>query len=81
MFNNCASVIQGDERMSRMGCSIIESLIKEINPRIITYSYNVKTLRYSLYFLLDSEMKYLDNLSEVDIISLLELLKVVKYDT
>lgn len=81
MFNNCASVIQGDERMSRMGCSIIESLIKEINPRIITYSYNVKTLRYSLYFLLDSEMKYLDNLSEVDIISLLELLKVIKYDT
>ncbi len=81
MFDNCESFIQGDEHMSRMGRCVIESLIKEINPRIITYSYNVKTLRYSLYFLLDSEMKYLDNLSEVDIISLLELLKVIKYDT
>lgn len=81
MSNNCASFLQGDEYMSRMGCCIVESLIKEINPRIITYSYNVKTLCYSIYFLLDSEMKHLDNLSETDMISLLELLKVIKYDT
>lgn len=67
--------------MSKMGNCVIESLIKEINPRIITYSFNVKTLCYSIYFLLGSEMKYIDNLSEVDMISLLELLKVIKYDT
>lgn len=81
MFDNCKSFIQGDEHMSKMGNCVIESLIKEINPRIITYSFNVKTLCYSIYFLLGSEMKYIDNLSEVDIISLLELLKVIKYDT
>lgn len=81
MSNNCASFTQGDEYMSRMGCCIVESLIKEINPRIIAYSYNVKTLCYSIYFLLDSEMKCIDNLSETDMISLLELLKVIKYDT
>lgn len=81
MSNNCASFTQGDEYMSRMGCCIVESLIKEINPRIITYSFNVKTLCYSIYFLLGSEMKYINNLSEVDMISLLELLKVIKYDT
>ena len=67
--------------MSRMGCCIIESLIKEINPKIITYSYDVKTLTYSIYFKMDDEMRYIDNLSETDMISLLELLKVIKYDT
>lgn len=64
-----------------MGCCIIESLIKEINPKIITYSYDVKTLTYSIYFKMDDEMRYIDNLSETDMISLLELLKVIKYDT
>ena len=67
--------------MSRMGCCIIESLIKEINPKIITYSYDIKTLTYSIYFKMDDEMRYIDNLSETDMISLLELLKVIKYDT
>ena len=67
--------------MSKMGCCIIESLIKEINPKIITFSYNVKTLTYSIYFKMDDEMRYIDNLSETDMISLLELLKVIKYDT
>lgn len=67
--------------MSKMGCCIIESLIKEINPKIITYSYDVKTLTYSIYFKMDDEMRYIDNLSETDMISLLELLKVIKYDT
>ena len=67
--------------MSRMGYCIIESLIKEINPKIITYSYDVKTLTYSIYFKMDDEMRYIDNLSETDMISLLELLKVIKYDT
>lgn len=67
--------------MSRMGCCIIESLIKDINPKIITYSYDVKTLTYSIYFKMDDEMRYIDNLSETDMISLLELLKVIKYDT
>ena len=67
--------------MSKMGCCIIESLIKEINPKIITYSYNVKTLTYSIYFKIDGEMRYIDNLPETDMISLLELLKVIKYDT
>ena len=67
--------------MSKMGYCIIESLIKEINPKILSYSYNPKTLCYSLYFLINGEMKYLDNLSETDAISLLELLKVIKYDT
>ena len=67
--------------MSKMGCCIIESLIKEINPKIITYSYDVKTLTYSIYFKIDGEMRYIDNLSETDTISLLELLKVIKYDT
>jgi hypothetical protein len=67
--------------MSRMGCCIIESLIKEINPKIITYSYDVKTLTYSIYFKMDDEIRYIDNLSETDMISLLELLKVIKYDT
>lgn len=81
MFDNCESFIQGNEHMSRMGRCVIESLIKEINSRIITYSYDVKTLTYSIYFRMDGEMKYLDNLSEVDTISLLELLKVIKYDT
>ena len=55
-----------------MGCCIIESLIKEINPKIITFS---------IYFKMDDEMRYIDNLSETDMISLLELLKVIKYDT
>ena len=64
-----------------MGCCIIESLIKEINPKIITYSYDVKTLTYSIYFKMDDEMRYIDNLPETDMISLLELLKVIKYDT
>ena len=64
-----------------MGCCIIESLIKEINPKIITYSYDVKTLTYSIYFKIDDEMRYIDNLSETDMISLLKLLKVIKYDT
>ena len=64
-----------------MGCCIIESLIKEIHPKIITYSYDVKTLTYSIYFKMDDEMRYIDNLSETDMISLLELLKVIKYDT
>ena len=64
--------------MSKMGCCIIESLIKEINPKIITYSYDVKTLTYSIYFKIDGEMRYIDNLSETDTISLLELLKVIK---
>ena len=81
MFDDCESSIQGDEQMSRMGCCIIESLIKEINPKIITYSYDVKTLTYSIYFKMDDEMRYIDNLSETDMISLLELLKVIKYDT
>lgn len=67
--------------MSKMGCCIIESLIKEINPKIITYSYDIKTLTYSIYFKMDDEMRYIDNLSETDMISLLELLKVIKYDT
>lgn len=67
--------------MSRMGCCIIESLIKEINTKIITYSYDVKTLTYSIYFKMDDEIRYIDNLSETDMISLLELLKVIKYDT
>ena len=67
--------------MSKMGCCIIESLIKDINPKIITYSYDVKTLTYSIYFKMDDEMRYIDNLSETDMISLLELLKVIKYDT
>ena len=67
--------------MSRMGCCIIESLIKEINPKIITYSYDVKTLTYSIYFKIDGEMRYIDNLSETDMISLLKMLKVIKYDT
>ena len=67
--------------MSKMGCCIIESLIKEINPKIITFSYDVKTLTYSIYFKMDDEMRYIDNLSETDMISLLELLKVIKYDT
>lgn len=67
--------------MSKMGCCIIESLIKEINPKIITYSYDVKTLTYSIYFKMDDEMRYIDNLAETDMISLLELLKVIKYDT
>ena len=67
--------------MSKMGCCIIESLIKEINPKIITYSYDVKTLTYSIYFKMGDEMRYIDNLSETDMISLLELLKVIKYDT
>ena len=67
--------------MSKMGCCIIESLIKEINPKIITYSCDVKTLAYSIYFKMDDEMRYIDNLSETDMISLLELLKVIKYDT
>ena len=67
--------------MSKMGCCIIESLIKEIHPKIITYSYDVKTLTYSIYFKMDDEMRYIDNLSETDMISLLELLKVIKYDT
>ena len=67
--------------MSKMGCCIIESLIKEVNPKIITYSYDVKTLTYSIYFKMDDEMRYIDNLSETDMISLLELLKVIKYDT
>ena len=67
--------------MSKMGCCIIESLIKEINPKIITYSYDVKTLTYSIYFKMDDEMRYIDNLPETDMISLLELLKVIKYDT
>ena len=67
--------------MSRMGCCIIESLIKEINPKIITYYYDVKTLTYSIYFKMDDETRYIDNLSETDMISLLELLKVIKYDT
>ena len=67
--------------MSRMGCCIIESLIKEINPKIITYSYDIKTLTYSIYFKMDDEMRYIDNLSETDMISLLELLKVIKYGT
>ena len=67
--------------MSKMGCCIIESLIKEINPKIITYSYDVKTLTYSIYFKMDDEMRYIDNLTETDMISLLELLKVIKYDT
>lgn len=56
MFDNCESFIQGDEHMSRIGCCVIESLIKEINPRIITYSYSVKTLSYSIYFLLGNEI-------------------------
>ena len=64
-----------------MGCCIIESLIKEINPKIITYYYDVKTLTYSIYFKMDDEMRYIDNLTETDMISLLELLKVIKYDT
>lgn len=64
-----------------MGCCIIESLIKEINPKIITYSYDVKTLTYSIYFKMDDEMRYIDNLSETDMIYLLKLLKVIKYDT
>ena len=81
MSNNCESFIQGDEQMSKMGCCIIESLIKDINPKIITYSYDVKTLTYSIYFKMDDEMRYIDNLSETDMISLLELLKVIKYDT
>ena len=81
MFDDCKSSIQADEQMSRMGCCIIESLIKEINPKIITYSYDVKTLTYSIYFKIDGEMRYIDNLSETDMISLLELLKVIKYDT
>ena len=67
--------------MSKMGCCIIESLIMEINPKIITYSYDVKTLTYSIYFKMDDEMRYIDNLTETDMISLLELLKVIKYDT
>lgn len=67
--------------MSKMGCCIIESLIKEINPKIITYSYDIKTLTYSIYFKMDDEMRYIDNLTETDMISLLELLKVIKYDT
>ena len=67
--------------MSKMGCCIIESLIEEINPKIITYSYDVKTLTYSIYFKADDEMRYIDNLTETDMISLLELLKVIKYDT
>ena len=67
--------------MSKMGCCIIESLLKEINPKIITYSYDLKTLAYSIYFKMDDEMRYIDNLSETDMISLLELLKVIKYDT
>ena len=67
--------------MSRMGCCIIESLIKEINPKIITYSYDIKTLTYSIYFKIDGEMRYIDNLSETDMISLLKMLKVIKYDT
>lgn len=67
--------------MSIMGCCIIESLIKEINPKIITYSYDVKTLTYSIYFKMDDEMRYIDNLSETDMIYLLKLLKVIKYDT
>ena len=67
--------------MSRMGCCIIESLIKEINPKIITYSYDIKTLTYSIYFKIDDEMRYIDNLSETDMISLLKMLKVIKYDT
>ena len=67
--------------MSRMGCCIIESLIKDINPKIITYSYDIKTLSYSIYFKMNDEMRYIDNLSETDMISLLELLKVIKYDT
>lgn len=81
MFDDCKSFIQGDEQMSKMGCCIIESLIKEINPKIITYSYDVKTLTYSIYFKMDDEMRYIDNLPETDMISLLELLKVIKYDT
>ena len=81
MFDDCESSIQGDEQMSIMGCCIIESLINEINPKIITYSYDVKTLAYSIYFKMDDEMRYIDNLSETDMISLLELLKVIKYDT
>ena len=81
MFDDCESFIQGDEQMSRMGCCIIESLIKEINPKIITYSYDIKTLTYSIYFKIDGEMRYIDNLSETDMISLLKMLKVIKYDT
>ena len=64
-----------------MGCCIIESLINEINPKIITYYYDVKTLTYSIYFKMGDEMRYIDNLPETDMISLLELLKVIKYDT
>ena len=81
MFDDCESPIQGDEQMSRMGCCIIESLIKEINPKIITYSYDIKTLTYSIYFKMNDETRYIDNLSETDMISILELLKVIKYDT
>nr|DAP17881.1 MAG TPA: centrosome-associated protein [Caudoviricetes sp.] len=59
----------------------IESLIQEINPRVIRYLYNVKTLCYSICFRIDDEIKHIDNLSEVDIITLLEMLRAIKYDT